>query len=87
MTTRTSSKTVTFRHPFALEGVDGIVPAGSYVVDTDEETIDSVSFIAWRRTSTLIRVPVSGATQTYAIDPEDLEASLFADASAVADPA
>ena len=87
MTTRTTSKTVTFAHPFTLEGIEGVVPAGSYVVDTDEETIDSVSFVAWRRTTTLIHVPVGGATQTYAIDPEDLEASLFTDASAAVEPA
>ncbi len=84
MTTRTTSKTVTFTHPFTLEGVEGVVPAGSYVVDTDEETIDSVSFVAWRRTTTLIHVPFGGATQTRAIDPEDLDASLFADAALVA---
>ncbi len=84
MTTRTSSKTVTFAHAFTLDGLDAAVPAGSYVVDTDEETIDGLSFIAWRRTATRIYVPVGGATEGHAIDPSDLAASLFQDAASPA---
>jgi len=37
MTVRTSSKTVTFAHPFLLKGVDRILAAGDYRIVTDEE--------------------------------------------------
>jgi hypothetical protein len=79
MTTRTARRVVTFTHPFALSGIDGLQPAGVYDVDTDEETIDDVSFLAWRRTATLIHLRHDGATQLYRIDPVDLEASLMRD--------
>jgi len=37
MTTRTTSKIVTFARPFTLKGVDRILPPGEYRVVTDEE--------------------------------------------------
>jgi len=40
MTIRTSSKTVTFAHPFMLKAVDRILAAGEYRVVTDEELKD-----------------------------------------------
>jgi hypothetical protein len=46
MTIRTSSKTVTFAHPFLLKGVDRILAAGDYRVVTDEELIEELSFAA-----------------------------------------
>jgi hypothetical protein len=34
MTVRTTSKTVTFMHPFSLTGTDEVQPAGTYTVET-----------------------------------------------------
>ena len=84
MTTRTSHATVTFAHPFALPGVDGVQPAGTYAVDTDEEMIDSLNFVAWRRIATTIHIRIHGAVELCAIDPRDLAASLARDATASA---
>ena len=53
MTTRTTTKTVTFAHPFLLKGIDRILPAGDYRVVTDEELIEGVSFPVYRRVSTV----------------------------------
>ena len=36
MTVRTTSRTVTFVHPFNLSGTDEVQPAGIYTVETDE---------------------------------------------------
>jgi hypothetical protein len=36
---RTTTTTVVFHHPFTLENVDGLLPSGAYVVETDEELI------------------------------------------------
>ena len=56
MTTRTSSETVIFSHPFRLSGVDEVQPAGPYLVETDEELLPTVSIAAYRRVATLIHV-------------------------------
>jgi len=82
MTMRTTRSTVAFSHPFRLIGVDGIQPAGRYAVDTDEEMIDSLNLVAWRRTATLLYVPTRGGTQTYTVDAADLAAALTRDAEA-----
>jgi hypothetical protein len=79
MTVRTSSKTVTFAHPFLLKGVDRILPAGDYRIVTDEELIEELSFPVYRRVATMIFVPAeSGSASTVemmTIDPQDLQAA------------
>ena len=42
MTVRTTSKTVTFMHPFSLTGTDEVQPAGTYTVETDEELLSAL---------------------------------------------
>ncbi|PWC45761.1 hypothetical protein [Azospirillum sp. TSO22-1] len=79
-TTRTTIKTVTFTHPFALRGMDAERPAGTYVVETDEELIEPLSFAAYRRIATWIRLPQQagpdGGAQTALIDPDELNEAL-----------
>jgi hypothetical protein len=84
MMARTTTKTVVFHHPFAIGAVDGLLPSGSYAVETDEELIPSLSFIAYRRVRTTMILPVAfgitTARQVATIDPQDLEAALLRDA-------
>jgi hypothetical protein len=84
MTMRTSRKTVTFRRPFSLSGLDEMQPAGAYTVETNEELLESLSFPAWRRTATVILLrPQGGAVglgQDLEIDPAELETVADADA-------
>ena len=79
VTVRTSSKTVTFAHPFLLNGVDRILAAGDYRVVTDEELIEGLSFPVYRRVATMIFLPAeSGSTSTVemvTIDPQNLQAA------------
>jgi hypothetical protein len=56
MTTRTTARSVVFRRPFKLSAVDDLQPAGSYLVEVEEERLDT-SFPAYRRVATLIRLP------------------------------
>lgn len=77
---RTIHKRVTFTKPFALSGVDGVQPAGTYDVATDEEVINDLSFLAYRRVATMIHLHMDGGTQVFSIDPVDLDASLTRDA-------
>jgi hypothetical protein len=87
MNTRTTRKTVTFTQPFHLAGVDGVQPPGTYEVDTEEEQIDSMTFLAWRRVTTTIVIARGGVTQLHCIDPVDLDASLLRDAGLTVRPA
>ena len=90
--TRTTIRDVTFARPFALRGLDGVHPAGTYTVETDEELIPSLSFTAYHRTATWLRLPgrrevaepVAGRSEVAAIDPAELEAALARDAALVA---
>jgi len=83
MTIRTSKKTVTFRKPFVLGGFDEVLPAGAYSVETDEELLEGVSFPAYRRKLTVIRLRAKsnnpGLTRSLTIDPNELDAALKRD--------
>ena len=84
MTMRTSRKTVTFRRPFSLSGMDVLQPAGTYTVETSEELLEGLSFPAWRRTATviLLRSPAgaAGFGQDLDVDPRELETVQESDA-------
>jgi hypothetical protein len=58
-------------------------PAGDYRVDHDEEAIDGVSRIAWRRVGSFIHLPAIAAQgltqQMVPINSADLEAALAKD--------
>jgi hypothetical protein len=84
MTVRTTRTTVTFRHPFSLKGADGPLPAGDYRVLTDEELIDGLSFLAYRRVATLIFPLAIGPNSAgmLTIDPQDLAAAQERDRAA-----
>ena len=71
---------VTFLHPFSLVGIDEVQPAGTYTIETVEETLDNLSFIAYHRLSTTIILPTKSGAQWVAIDPRDLEAAQKKDA-------
>jgi hypothetical protein len=75
---------VTFARPFLLDGVDRTLPAGAYRVATDEELIEGLSFPAYRRTATMVFLPVGGAhsaaVEMVTIDPADLAAAQARDA-------
>jgi hypothetical protein len=59
MTMRSRRETVTFKHPFQIEGIDRPLPAGAYEVITDEEMIEGLSFAVFRRVATMIMVPAA----------------------------
>ncbi|HYH21826.1 MAG TPA: hypothetical protein VD995_24740 [Azospirillum sp.] len=80
MTSRTTVKTVTFTRPFVLRSMDGEQPAGTYVVEIDEDLIESLSFAAYRRTGAWIRLPPrpggDGSTSVAPIDPDELDKAM-----------
>ena len=84
MTLRSKRESVTFKHPFRIRGVDGVLPAGTYQVITDEELIEGLSFAAFRRVATMILVPGASAAsmQMISIGSVDLADAQRIDASA-----
>jgi hypothetical protein len=84
MTTRTQHKTVTFGRPFQLKGIERLLPPGNYVVVTDEDLIEGLSFPVYRRVSTAMMVPAHNrpsSVEMLTIDPRDLEAAQERDAA------
>lgn len=76
MTTRTIRSIAVFNSAFNLGGIDGELLAGSYRIESEEELIESLSFVAFRRVETTIELPAIGSVslkrQVVAIDPLDL---------------
>jgi hypothetical protein len=66
-----------------LSAFDVHQPAGTYRLVVDEEEIFGLSFLAYRRTATMLHVPAvtahNGTHQVFLIDAEELEAALDAD--------
>jgi hypothetical protein len=84
VTERVTRNMVSFRRPFEIAGVEGEHPVGMYVVETIEEPIGGLSFIAYRRVSTTIALASRrfGPTsrQVVTINPLDLVAAQARDA-------
>jgi hypothetical protein len=84
---RTTRTTVTFAHGFLLDGFSLELPAGNYVVETEEELLQGLSIPAYRRVSTTLyvdRIPGRpGVTEAWRIDPEALEAAIVRDGTAL----
>lgn len=79
MFTRTKKRTVHFNAPFTLIGLQGVYPAGHYDVLDDEEQITGLSWLAYRRVSTMIEVASGNKKSLIDIDPSELDAALEKD--------
>jgi hypothetical protein len=86
MVERMTTNSVQFAFPFLIGGMDGPQAPGTYEVQTIEEQIDGLSFVAYRRLSTTITPSIGSKTnsvrQITEIDPMDLAAALDRDAAA-----
>jgi hypothetical protein len=87
MTTRSRRETITFLHPFRINGIDRLLSPGAYEVITDEEMIEGLSFASFRRVATMIMVPGapprSSTMEMISISSVDLADAQRLDASAV----
>jgi hypothetical protein len=74
MTVRTTTKSVTFMHPFSLSGTVEAYLAGTYTVETDEELLQPSSTPAYRRIATLLRLErTTGTVQTQIVETNPVE--------------
>jgi len=80
MMTRTRCRTVVFSRPFRLAAFEAPLPPGSYVVETEEELIQELSFPAYRRTAAWLRISAPPASRdldrVVNVDPAELDAAL-----------
>lgn len=80
MTGRSRSRTVVFTRPFRLAAFDAPLPPGRYVVETDEELIQELSFPAYRRTGAWLRLPAAAGSRALDrvvnVDPAELDAAI-----------
>jgi hypothetical protein len=80
MTIRTTQTTIVFRSPFKLKGFAKAEPAGTYLLETDEELIEGVSILAYHRVAALLHLPRGGGGgEVVNVDPSELEAALMQD--------
>jgi hypothetical protein len=83
LTIRTTRSTVSFSNPFTLQNLEGVQPAGEYVVLADDELIEGPSRVAYRRLVTLFQTPAISAsrpqTQSFSISQTELDAALMKD--------
>ena len=83
MTIKTTRTTVSFNSPFTLQNLEGVQPAGEYVVFTDDELIEGLSWTAYRRVATLFQTPAISASQrqvqSFSISQTELDAALMKD--------
>jgi|SRR5947207_15416155 len=83
LTIRTTRTTVSFTSPFTLQNLEGVQPAGEYAVLADDELIEGLSRVAYRRLVTLFQTPAISApqrqTQSFSISQTELDAALMKD--------
>jgi len=83
LTVRTDRTTISFAHSFSLRDLEGVQPAGEYLVETDDEVIEGISRLAHRRVATLLTIPriadSQSVSQRVSVDQIDLDAALMKD--------
>lgn len=83
MPDRTKRSIVHFASPFTLTGLEGLQPPGDYAVDVDEELMEGLSWLGYRRVATFIHLPAIGANTTtqqmVQIDHSELDTALKRD--------
>ena len=75
---RTTQNTIEFFHSFRLAGVEGILPAGKYLVDTDEDKVQTLSHTIYRRVATYLYTK-SSSNQMLRVCPIELGTALLND--------
>jgi hypothetical protein len=79
MTTRSRRETMTFKHPFYLKDVGRTLPAGTYVIVSEDELIEELSFPRYRRTGCFIIAPAEppfgSSEEMIQVDARELDAA------------
>ena len=82
MPDRTRRSTLVFERPFRLRDSDRTHPAGTYVVEIEEELLEGLSFEAYRRVATTMTRQSddrAARIEMFPVDPEALAAAIRAE--------
>ena len=83
MTIRTTRAVASFKDPFSLRAIEGIQPSGDYNVYFEDELIQGLSRVAYRRVSTILQMPSISSPQEesrlVSINETDLRVALMKD--------
>lgn len=83
MVNRINKKLVTFQFPFLIDEIGKQLPAGEYTIETEEESIVGLSFLAYRHIETILveRPPEGklGETHYWSVDHEALALAIETD--------
>ena len=86
MVARTTKSSVTFDKAFTLGDRDEVFPPGTYAIETEEELLEGLTFMAFRKTQISIVLPAgsghSGSSRTLMFEPKLLDAALNRDRNA-----
>lgn len=86
MTSRTRREDLVFSRPFRLRGWKEPHPAGTYILETEEELIEGLSFAAYRRVGTTLTrkaTPGGHTRQVIPVDLADLDSAVAAERAPV----
>ena len=81
MMVRTKVTEVTFKRTFQLAEMETPYPPGTYRIETDEEQLETLSFLAYRRVATRIHLTKPGLIEVLNINAKNLELALAEDAT------
>jgi hypothetical protein len=79
---RVKAGTATFARPFLLRRFDRELPAGTYAVETEEESLEGASALSYRRVEIRLFVPwIAGKSEAemWVLSPGELDAALALD--------
>ncbi|WP_417712091.1 hypothetical protein [Roseibium aggregatum] len=82
MNTRSTRSTVKFLQPFSLREHSDVLPAGDYEIVVEEELLQDMNFLGYRKSATYLIVDGKGRTEMREISGNDLEAALRRDRAA-----
>lgn len=86
MVARRTKTSVTFDRAFTLGDRDEVFPPGTYAIETEEELLEGLTFMAFRRTRISIVFPTGsgnpGSSRTLILEPKVLDAALERDRNA-----
>ena len=79
MNARSTRSTVKFLQPFSLREHSGVLPAGDYEIVVEEELLQDMNFLGYRKSATYLIVDCKGRTEMREISGNDLESVLNRD--------
>ncbi|MDA9639699.1 hypothetical protein N9T38_01490 [SAR116 cluster bacterium] len=74
---------ITFAHPFFIQSHNETFPPGNYILESYEEPVHGISFLAYRKTQSFLHFDAAGTAtprrRILEMDRDEISAALLAD--------